>query len=254
MMKNKKNPFLHMSLANWGDVKEHVYDIAILPWGAMEPHNYHLPYLTDCILSSEIASDAAELAFQQGVTSMVLPPVYFGSQNAGQWNKPFCVHTRSETQKAILLDIVTSLYGQGFRKMVIVNGHGGNSFKSYIRDLGMDFPDFKIVVVDWFAVLHKKGYFEADPDDHAGEQETSVMLHYRPELVSMERAGDGATVGGKVAALDAGVGWSPRHWDEVSKDTGIGNPKKSTAEKGKRYAEAVAGKIARLLIELKGAD
>ena len=145
-----------MSLANWSDIKGREYDIAILPWGAMEPHNYHLPYLTDCILSSEIASDAAEIAYQQGVTSMVLPPVYFGSQNAGQWNKSFCVHTRSETQKAILLDIVASLYGQGLRKMVIVNGHGGNTFKSYIRDLIMDYPDFQIAVVNWFAAFQRR--------------------------------------------------------------------------------------------------
>lgn len=240
-----------MSLANWGEVRQHEYDIAILPWGAMEPHNYHLPYLTDCILSSEIAGDAAEIAYEKGVTSMVLPPVYFGSQNAGQWNKPFCVHTRSETQKAILQDIVASLHGQGFRKLVIVNGHGGNTFKSYIRDLVMDWPDFIIAVVDWFNVVPKKGYFEADPDDHAGEQETSVMLYYRPELVSMEQAGDGSVIPGKIPSINNGVGWVPRHWDEVSADTGVGDPGKSTAEKGKRYAEAVAQKIAQLLIELK---
>ncbi len=246
-----KNSFLHIPLTNWGEVREQQYDVAILPWGAVEPHNYHLPYLTDCILSYEIAGDAAEIAYRQGVTCMVLPPVFLGSQNAGQWNKPFCIHTRSETQKAILEDIVTSLHGQGFRKMVIVNGHGGNSFKSYIRDLAMTRPDFKIVVVDWFTVLPKEGYFEEDPDDHAGEQETSVMLHYHPELVSMERAGEGATIPGKIPSLEDRVGWMPRHWDEVSPDTGIGNPKKSTAEKGRRYAEAVANKIAQLLVELR---
>lgn len=246
----KKNSFLHIPLSNWGEVRRQRYDLAILPWGAMEPHNYHLPYLTDCILSYEIASDAAEAAFKQGTTCMVLPPVFLGSQNAGQWNKPFCVHTRSETQKAILEDIVVSLRGQGLLTLVIVNGHGGNSFKSYVRDLAMTYPDFRIVVVDWFNAIPKKGFFEADPDDHAGEQETSVMLHYHPELVSMEQAGDGSVTPGKIPALEEKVGWMPRHWDEVSTDTGIGNPKKSTAEKGKKYAEAVVKKIAQLLVEL----
>ena len=143
-----KNRFLHIPLTNWADVREHEYDLAVLPWGAVEPHNYHLPYLTDCILSYEIASDAAEMTYNKGATCMVMSPVYFGSQNAGQWNKPFCIHTRSETQKAILVDIVTSLSIQGIHKMVIINGHGGNSFKSYIRDLTIEFPEFKIVVVN----------------------------------------------------------------------------------------------------------
>jgi len=185
---------------------------------------------------------------------MVMPPVYFGSQNAGQWNKPFCVHTRSETQKAILMDIVTSLYGQGFRKMVIINGHGGNTLKPYVRDLAMTFPDFRLIVVDWWAIVPTEGYFEEKPDEHAGEQETSVMLHYHPEWVSMERAGDGKVMPGRIAALDQKIGWMPRHWDEVSMDTGIGNPKKSTATKGERYVRAVIGKIGELLTDLKHAE
>lgn len=249
-MNMKKNKFLHMLLANWGEVSERTYDLAILPWGAMEPHNYHLPYLTDSILSSAIASDTAEAAYEQGTTCMVLPPIFLGSQNVGQWNKPFCVHTRGETQKAILVDIVASLHVQGIRTMVIMNGHGGNSFKSHVRDLAMVYPDFRLVVVDWYNVVPKRGFFEEKLDDHAGEQETSLMLHYHPELVAMERAGDGRLTPVKIPSLEEKVGWTPRHWDEVSGDTGVGNPKKATAEKGKRYAEAVVKKIAQLLVEL----
>lgn len=224
--------------------------MVLLPWGAMEPHNYHLPYLTDCYLSQAIALDCAEKAFEQGVSCMVLPPVFFGAQNPGQWNKSFCVHTRSETQKAILLDIVTSLHGQGFRKLVIVNGHGGNTFKPIIRDLAMEYPDFSIVAVDWWAVVPTQEYFEERIDEHAGEQETSVLMHYHPELVQMEMAGDGAVAAGKIPSIAKKVGWIPRHWDEISADTGVGNPKKSTAEKGKRYAAAVVDKITELLVEL----
>ncbi len=245
-----KKSFLHIPLTNWGEVKNQNYNIAILPWGAVEPHNYHLPYLTDCILTYEVASDAAELAYEEGVVSMVMSPVYFGSQNAGQWNKPFCIHTRSETQKAILLDIVTSLNVQGIKKLVVINGHGGNSFKPYVRDLQMMFTDFQIIVVDWWTVVSSEGYFEEKPDEHAGELETSVMLHYHPELVEMESAGDGAVKPVKIDALNKKIGWMPRDWDEVSEDTGIGNPKKSTADKGKLFAEAVVKKISKLLVDL----
>ena len=245
-----KKSFLHIPLTNWGEVSKQNYSIAILPWGAVEPHNYHLPYLTDCILTYEVASDAAEMAYKQGVVSMVMSPVYFGSQNPGQWNKPFCVHTRTETQKAILLDIVTSLNIQGIKKLVIVNGHGGNTFKPYIRDLQVTNPDFQIVVVDWWTVVPQEGYFEEKPDDHAGELETSVMLHYHPELVNMDSAGDGTVKPVKVDSLNNKVGWAPRNWDEVSEDTGVGNPKKSTSAKGKLFAEAVVAKISKLLVDL----
>ncbi|MCE5206567.1 MAG: creatininase family protein [Porphyromonadaceae bacterium] len=248
-----KNTFLRGPLTNYGEVSEQKYDLAILPWGAFEPHNHHLPYLTDCILSYEIACDCADQAYNRGVTCMVLPPVWFGSQNVGQWNKPFCVHTRSETQKAILSDIVTSLHGQGFRKLVIINGHGGNTFKPYIRDLAMTFPDFRIVVVDWWSIVPTNGYFEEKPDEHAGEQETSVMLHYHPELVAMYRAGDGVVSPSQIRAIDQKIGWMPRHWDEISSDTGVGNPKKSTADKGTRYVQAVIEKIGELLIDLREA-
>jgi len=80
------------------------------------------------------------------------------------------------------------------------------------------------------------------------------MLHYHPELVSMERAGDGKVIPGQIAALDQKIGWMPRHWDEVSSDTGIGNPKKSTAAKGVRYVRAVTEKIGELLTDLKHAE
>ena len=96
--------------------------MAILPWGAIEPHNLHLPYLTDCILSHDIAVDAALKAWERyGVHCMVMPFVSMGSQNPGQRELPFCVHSRYETQKAILTDflIMTERFLQ--RSKICVN-------------------------------------------------------------------------------------------------------------------------------------
>lgn len=239
-----------MSVSNYGKTRELDYDLVVLPWGATEPHNLHLPYLTDCILSHAIAVDAADRAQEQyGVRCMVMPPVTMGSQNPGQRELPFCVHARYETQKAILTDIVASLYTQGIRKMVIVNGHGGNNFKNMIRDLSVDYPDFLIASSEWFAVLPAKYYFD-QPGDHADELETSVMMHYHPELVNLEEAGEGNYRPFAIQALQEKVAWIPRNWQKVSDDTGIGNPKLATAEKGKRYAEAVVKKYAELFMEL----
>lgn len=186
------------------------------------------------------------LAYEKsGVLCAVLLPVYFGSQNPGQWDLPLCIHTNSETQKAILCDIVDSLHGQGLKKLVIVNGHGGNTFKTYIRDLAKKYPDFTVIAVDWWSIVPVGNYFEEKIDEHGGEQETSVLLHYRPDLVKMEQAGSGKITPLPMESINQRIGWLPRPWQQLSEDTGIGNPEKSTAEKGKRYAEAVVEKIAR---------
>ena len=74
--------------------------------------------------------------------------------------------------------------------MVIINGHGGNTFKSIIRDLSLDYPDFLLASSEWFAFVPAKEYFD-EPGDHADELETSVMMHYHPELVNLDEAGNG---------------------------------------------------------------
>ena len=86
---------IDLTVSCYGKVKDVKYDVVILPWGATEPHNLHLPYLTDCILPHDIAVDAATLALERsGVRCMVMPPVPFGAHNPGQRELPFCIHTR----------------------------------------------------------------------------------------------------------------------------------------------------------------
>jgi creatinine amidohydrolase len=147
-----------------------------------------------------------------------------------------------------LSDIIDSLYVQGFRKMVIVNGHGGNSFKSIVRDLAKAYPDFFIVVVNWYDFIPTSNYFEEFPDEHAGEQETSVMLYYHPEWVKLENAGEGNALPWPINELNKKTGWAPRNWNYTTRDTGIGNPKKSTPEKGERYVQAVVERILKFIL------
>lgn len=237
-----------LSISSYGEIKKFKYDMAILPWGATEPHNYHLPYLTDCILSHDIAVEAAKEVWSTDIRCMVLPPVFMGSQNPGQRELPFCIHARYETQKAILSDIVVSLKVQGIGKLLIINGHGGNSFKNMIRDMSLDYPNFMIATSEWFKVVPSKDYFE-DPGDHADEIETSVMMHFHLELVDMESAGAGKYKTFAISSLREGIAWIPRNWSKISEDTGVGSPQKATAEKGKRFAEAVINKYVVFLRE-----
>lgn len=243
------NREINLSVSTYGVARQFKYDVAILPWGATEPHNLHLPYMTDCILSQAVALDAAERALRQyGVRCMVLPPVAMGSQNPGQRDLPFCIHYRYETQFSILKDIVASLQHQGIRRLLIVNGHGGNSFKQMIRDLSLVSHPSSIMIAsaEWFKMASAKDFFE-QPGDHADEIETSVMMHYHPELVRLEEAGEGKARSFAIEALREGKVWMPRHWTLVTDDTGIGNPALSTAEKGRRFADACADGFARFL-------
>ncbi|NOX66781.1 MAG: creatininase family protein [Chlorobi bacterium] len=236
--------------ANWKTVKNSRYELAILPWGATEPHNYHLPYGTDYYQSKTISELAAEKAWERGAKVMVLPTIPLGVQNPGQIELPFCLHTRPSTQKMILEDILTSLNIQGINKLLIINGHGGNDFKAMIRELIPQFSSMFIGVTDWYKILENEKYFD-EVGDHAGEMETSIMQHLFPDMVlPLEEAGDGKANKFSIEALNNREVWTPRNWNRVSEDTGIGNPKKANQEKGKKFVEDVTAKLAKFMIEI----
>jgi len=235
----------------WKTVRETEYEVAVLPWGATEAHNYHLPYCTDNFETEHVAAEAARLAWEAGARVVVLPLLPFGVQ-AGQLDIPLCVNLFPSTQAAVLGDIARSLDGQGIRKLVILNGHGGNDFRSTVRELQ---PSVKIFlcVTSWYQLVEARDYFE-DLGDHAGEMETSMMLHIAPDLVRpLSEAGDGKERRFRVAALRDGWAWAPRQWTRVSTDTGIGDPRAANREKGERYTTAVVERLSQFLVELAAA-
>jgi len=239
---------------NWKQVKNESYEVAVLPWGATEPHNYHMPYGTDSLETARIAADAAEKAWDKGAKIMVLPVIPLGVQNMGQIELPFCLHTKPSTQKAIFEDILTALNGQGIKKFVLMNGHGGNDFKPLVRELQPQFPEMFISLVEWFKMLDLSEYFE-DEGDHAGEMETSVIQYYFPEFIlPLDEAGEGKAKKFKLGGLNDKTAWAPRRWNKVSEDTGIGNPKAATPEKGKKFLDDVTTKIGDYFVELAKCD
>lgn len=241
-----------LSEVPWHTVRQTMYEVAVLPWGATEAHNLHLPYGTDNVETREIAIRAAGVAWEGGARVMVLPGVPFGV-NTGQLDIPLTINMNPSTQLAVLRDVARSLDGQGVRKLVVLNGHGGNDFRQMIRELQPGLRLF-LCTLSWYACVDPRGYF-TDPGDHAGELETSLMLHLAPDLVlPLAAAGPGAARKFTVAGLRQGWAWAPRQWTRVTDDTGVGDPKGATAEKGARYLEAVTEKIAGFLVELAGAD
>ena len=80
------------------------------------------------------------------------------------------------------------------------------------------------------------------------------MMHLRPDLVFLDAAGDGRTNPFRVRALREGWAWAPRDWRRATVDTGSGDPRGASAEKGERYFKAVTAHIAEFLVELANAD
>lgn len=236
----------------WTTVQSTRYDIAVLPWGATEAHNRHLPYGTDTIQCQAIATAAAGLAWAAGARVLVLPAVPFGVQT-GQRDIPFCLNLNPSTQTEILRDLFPSLDQHGVRKLVILNGHGGNDFRQIIRELSA-VTAMLLCQVNWYAMIDPGPYF-AEPGDHAGELETSVMLHLAAPLVlPLAAAGPGTARAFAVEGFRQGWAWTPRQWTAVTDDTGVGNPAAATAAKGSRYIEAVTQRLAGFLVELGGTE
>jgi creatinine amidohydrolase len=237
---------------NWKSVKETAFEVAILPWGATEPHNLHLPYATDNYESAAVAERAAELAWKKGAKVIVLPNVPFGV-NTGQLDLRLTLNMNPSTQFALLSDLAAALAGHGIRKLLILNSHGGNDFKQMIRELQPKVDSF-ICTINWWSCVKSADFFD-EPGDHAGELETSLMMVMQPDLIRpLSDAGPGKARKFRVAGLREGWAWAPRQWTKVTDDTGTGNPFAATREKGEKFLAAVTERIGGFLVELAAAD
>lgn len=234
---------------NWKTIKDASFDVAILPWGACEAHNYHMPYGTDILEAEHIAAESARLAHEQGAKVIVLPVIPFGV-NTGQRDVLLDMNIYPSTQLIVLRDVIETLDRQGIYKLIVLNSHGGNDFKTMIRELGLRFPKMFLCSCDWFKSLDQKEFFE-HKDDHAGEMETSLLLYLRPDLVlPLSEAGDGAAKKFRYEGIQQGWAWAERQWTKVTQDTGVGDPRKATAAKGGRYFKAVTEKVANFFVEV----
>lgn len=237
----------------WKTVKATDYAVAVLPWGATEAHNYHLPYNTDVAQCDYVAAESARIAWEAGTKVMVLPTVPFGV-NTGQLDIPFDLNMNPSTQAALLGDLAHALAQQGLRRLVVLNGHGGNNFRQMIREVGAREPRLFICTLNWYDAADWEPFFD-DLGEHAGELETSAMMHIAPEWVlPLEEAGDGKAKTFKPYGLRDGWVWAERPWTKVTADTGVGDPKAATAEKGARFLEVVTQNIARFLTDLAATD
>ncbi len=234
---------------NWKTIKDSQPELAVLPWGATEAHNLHLPFNTDNIQIEKIAAEAAGKAWERGAKIIILPVVPFGV-HTGQLDIKFNLNINPSTQFIILKDLTDVLYRHKIFRLLILNGHGGNNFNQMIRELGGKYPEMFFCTCNWYQLFDASDIFE-NSGGHADEMETSLMQFLAPELVlPLSEAGEGKGKKFRIKALNENWAWAERKWSKVTDDTGIGNPYKATPEKGERFFKEVVSKISNLMIEL----
>lgn len=227
-------------------------NVVVLPFGATEPHGNHLPYATDIIETEAIAAHACSLAQRQGARVAALPIIPFGVQTSQQ-AYPLAMNLNPSTLNQILSDLTESLDNSGVEKALLLNGHGGNDFYTHLKEV-YGKRKLYLVQVNWFAMCRElqSELFPAG-GDHANDMETSLVLHLRPDLVDMASAGPQPTAKYRLAGMQAGWARAPRPWEKYTQDSGAGDPRAATAEKGARFFDAVTRELAAFLVELSNA-
>lgn len=239
---------------NYNFVKDYSYEVVVLPVGATEPHNLHLPYGNDAMTTERVGDLICERAHQLGAKVTLLPCIPYGV-DSNLMGFPMTISLNPSTLDILITDVVRSIEAHGIRKMVILNGHGGNGLKNLLRELYGKTEVF-LSLVDWWKVpsdLYPK-ILDHPGGDHAEEMETSVALRLYPELVELEAADEGAVKTARFEAINKGWAQITRPWHILTTNAGVGNPQKANAQKGKIILDAVVERIGQYLFELSEAE
>ncbi len=227
------------------------WDVVVLPFGATEPHNLHMPYGTDNFQVEELGRRVCRAAYERGAKVLLLPTIPYGV-NTNHLNIPGAVacSVTPTTLLHLLADLVDSLERQGIRKLVLLNGHGGNELKPLTRELHHRTKVF-LCVCDWYRMAADLARTIFDkPGEHADEMETSLGLAFFPQWMCPELADDGAAKPSRFEAINRGWISITRPWHLVSANTGLGDPRAATAEKGHRLMDAMSDRLTEFLVHL----
>src|SRR5262245_9599770 len=235
-------------------IRSQRWEAVVLPFGATEPHNLHMPYGTDNEQVDEIGRRACAKAYDAGAKVLLLPTMPFGvNTNYFQVPGALACSVTPTTLLAVLTDLVDSMERQGIRKMVLLNGHGGNELKPLMRELHHRTKVF-LCLCDWYRMIADaaKEIFDK-PGEHADEMETSLGLAFFPELMKPGQADAGQARPTRFDAVNRGWIGITRPWHLATTNTGMGDPSAASADKGRRLMDVIVERLAAFLVELSAA-
>ncbi len=224
--------------------KENV--VIIQPIGAIEQHGPHLPLAVDSAISVGVLGKALG-KLNSNIPAYALPCLYYGKSNE-HWQFPGTITLSAETLLSVIKEMAESIYQSGFRKLVLMNSHGGQPqiMEIAARDIHQQRQDFLVFPLFTWRVPHIAGELltpqEKEYGIHAGDAETSIMLSLLPKQVKMERAVREYPQELPQDSLLSMEGKLPFAWltKELSKSGVIGDATAATPEKGDRLLASVA--------------
>ena len=230
--------------------------IAVLPTAAVEQHGPHLPVGTDTLIGLGMLAEVSNILTDE-IDVRILPAQAVGKSNEHVWSRGTLTLT-AETALRAWTEIGHSVARSGVRKMVIVNSHGGNLDPVSIvaRELRVQ-AGLYVVKCQWGAFGHPEGLYsdrELQFGIHGGDVETSLMLHFHPDLVDMSKAED-FTSSAEVSPISpvgpVSYGWVAKDLNDAGT---VGNAAAATAEKGRLTARHQAEGFVKLLHSVASVD
>jgi creatinine amidohydrolase len=215
----------------------------LLPFGSVEEHGPHLPLSTDTYEAYEVCKKAS-----QRMPLFVVPPIHYGNCRSTACH-PGTISIKTGTLRSLFIEIITSLRSHGLRNFVALTGHAGGAHQMALQGAGEEmigrFDDISIAVVSEYdlAMDAGRGLIETAGDSHAGEIETSRILHSHPGLVKGSAPREFPSFPPGILVRDKRRYWPGGVW---------GDPGKATAEKGARLEELVVEKLIDLVRCLEG--
>lgn len=255
---------LFLQELTWEEAKARAdADATILfPAGAIEQHGPHLPVETDVRLVWEVACRAAARAAET-TNLLVAPPLHFGYSTHHR-AFPGTMTLQGTTYVQVLVELCESLWRNGFRRIFILNGHGGNSDPIHmaIRALRDAHDDILMGTAPYWSIASRGlAAVRESPTggmSHACELEASLMWYLRPELVKPERFEKRIAVWKtpfvRDDLLESGSVKLAFHFPDVTPQGFQGDPTLATREKGERFLTLIVEEIAKLLVDFSRWD
>lgn len=233
------------------DVRAFKPQVGVIGIGSTEPHGPHLPYGTDTFILESIAIPAVRKANASGARALYLPSLPI-SLNNNMRDFPFGLKYSVPTFMAMIADLIAQFEKEGVMKIVLFNAHGGNPdvLRAIQRDhLKREGAFVCLVNAYSFGQETMKTHIGAT-SEHAGEYETSMILHCQPELVRRDQFADNPVMPVKVACLTKVKADFVRPWWLYLPVSAGGDCRASTAEKGRAVAQSAIDGMSEFLVDL----